>query len=84
VGDLSRVRVTGSLEPYVSGFVAELTERVYAGVGPKLEQLRRGRQIPITVARPGVLDMWTAAASAAAHRPLTDTSRAVSARRTGA
>jgi site-specific recombinase XerD len=30
--DLSRVRVTGVLEPYVSGFVAELTERGYTPV----------------------------------------------------
>jgi site-specific recombinase XerD len=29
VGDLSRIRVTGPLEPYVSGFVAVLVERGY-------------------------------------------------------
>ena len=34
MGDLSRIRVTGPLEPYVSGFVAELDRaRIYAGVG---------------------------------------------------
>ena len=27
MGDLSRIRVTGPLEPYVSGFVADLVER---------------------------------------------------------
>jgi integrase/recombinase XerD len=32
MGDLSRIRVTGPLEPYVSGFVAELTERGYTPV----------------------------------------------------
>ncbi|MGZ4331851.1 MAG: tyrosine-type recombinase/integrase [Solirubrobacteraceae bacterium] len=30
--DLSRIRVTGPLEPYVSGFVAELVERGYTSV----------------------------------------------------
>jgi len=32
MGDLSRIRVTGPLEPYVSGFVAELVERGYTPV----------------------------------------------------
>jgi site-specific recombinase XerD len=32
VGDLSRIRVTGPLEPYVSGFVAELVDRGYTPV----------------------------------------------------
>ncbi len=32
MGDLSRIRVTGPLEPYVSGFAAELTERGYTPV----------------------------------------------------
>ena len=32
MGDLSRIRVTGPLEPYVSGFVAELVERGYTQV----------------------------------------------------
>ena len=32
MGDLSRIRVTGPLEPYVSGFVAELVERGYMPV----------------------------------------------------
>ena len=32
MGDLSRIRVTGPLEPYVSGFGAELTERGYTPV----------------------------------------------------
>ncbi len=32
MGDLSRIRVTGPLEPYVSGFVAELVERGYTRV----------------------------------------------------
>ena len=30
--DLSRIRVTGPLEPYVSGFVVELVERGYTPV----------------------------------------------------
>jgi integrase/recombinase XerD len=32
MGDLSRIRVTGPLEPYVPGFVAELVERGYTPV----------------------------------------------------
>lgn len=32
MGDLSRIRVTGPLEPYVSGFVVELVERGYTPV----------------------------------------------------
>ena len=32
MGDLSRIRVTGTLEPYVSGFIAELVERGYTPV----------------------------------------------------
>ncbi|MGO9495800.1 MAG: tyrosine-type recombinase/integrase [Solirubrobacteraceae bacterium] len=32
MGDLSRIRVTGPLEPYVSGFVTELVERGYTPV----------------------------------------------------
>ena len=32
MGDLSRIRVTGPLEPYVSGFVAALVERGYTPV----------------------------------------------------
>jgi hypothetical protein len=32
MGDLSRIRVTGPLVPYVSGFVAELVERGYTPV----------------------------------------------------
>ena len=32
MGDLARIRVTGPLEPYVSGFVAELVERGYTPV----------------------------------------------------
>jgi integrase/recombinase XerD len=39
VADLSRIRVTGPLEPYVSGFVAELTERGYTPVSAA-DQLR--------------------------------------------
>ena len=39
MGDVPRVRVTGPLEPYVSGFVAELVERGYTPVS-STHQLR--------------------------------------------
>ena len=39
MGDVPRVRVTGPLEPYVSGFVAELVERGFTPVS-STHQLR--------------------------------------------
>ena len=45
MGDVSRIRVTGPLEPYVSGFVAELVERGYTSVSAA-HQLRLMAALP--------------------------------------
>jgi len=53
MGDLSRIRVTGPLEPYVSGFVAELTERGYTPVSAA-HQLRLMAHLSRWLAAEGV------------------------------
>jgi len=53
VGDLSRIRVTGPLESYVSGFVAELTERGYTPVSAA-HQLRLMAHLSRWLAAEGV------------------------------
>lgn len=53
MGDLSGIRVTGPLEPYVSGFVAKLTERGYTPVSAA-HQLRLMAHLSRWLAAEGV------------------------------
>jgi hypothetical protein len=53
MGDLSRVRVTGPLEPYVSGFVVALVERGYTPVSAA-HQLRLMAHVSCWLASEGL------------------------------